>query len=66
MKITVSGKIKEINTGENLEKLVSSLFEKNEGIIVELNEEMINRNLWKKQLLQEGDMIEFVQFVGGG
>jgi sulfur carrier protein len=66
MNITVNGKIKEINDCKNVEQLVSSLFEKNEGIIVELNEEIINRNHWKEQSLQEGDAIELLQLIGGG
>lgn len=69
MNITVNGKIKEINKCkkvENVEQLVSSLFEKNEGIIVELNEEIIKRDHWKEQPLQEGDSLQLIQFIGGG
>jgi thiamine biosynthesis protein ThiS len=66
MKITVNGKIKEVNDCKNLEEFVTSSFEKNEGIIVELNEEIINRNHWKEQPLKEGDTIELLQLIGGG
>lgn len=66
MNITVNGKIKEVNDCKNVEQLVSSLFEKNEGIIVELNEEIIKRNHWKEQPLQEGDSLQLIQFIGGG
>jgi sulfur carrier protein len=66
MKITVNGKIKEVNDGKNLEEFVTSSFEKNEGIIVELNEEIVNRNHWKEQSLQEGDALQLIQFIGGG
>jgi len=66
MNITVNGKLKEINDCNNVEQLVSSLFEKNAGIIVELNEEIIKRDHWKKQPLQEGDSIQLIQFIGGG
>jgi sulfur carrier protein len=66
MKITLNGKLKEINNAENIEGFVSSLFAKCEGIIVELNEEMINRSQWKDHMLKDGDRIELIQFVGGG
>jgi sulfur carrier protein len=66
MNITVNGEIKEINGCKNVEQLVTSLFEKNEGIIVELNEEIIKRNHWKEQPLQEGDSLQLIQFIGGG
>ncbi|MGD2086527.1 MAG: sulfur carrier protein ThiS [Candidatus Aminicenantes bacterium] len=66
MNITVNGKIKEINDCKNIEQLVSSLFEKNEGIIVELNEGIIKRDHWEEQPLQEGDSLQLIQFIGGG
>ena len=66
MNITVNGNIKKINDCKNVEQLVASLFEKNEGIIVELNEEIIKRDHWKEQPLQEGDAIQLIQFIGGG
>ena len=66
MKITVNNKIKDFNDCKNVEELVSSLFEKNEGIIVELNEEMIKRDQWKEQPLKEGDALQLIQFIGGG
>ncbi len=42
------------------------LFEKDEGIIVELNQEIIHRDQWKEQPVKEGDVIELIQFIGGG
>ena len=66
MKITVNDKIKDVNSCKNVEELVSSLFEKNEGIIVELNEKMIKRDQWKEQPLKEGDTLQLIQFIGGG
>jgi sulfur carrier protein len=66
MEITINSKIKEVNDCKNLEELVSSLFEKSGGIIVELNEEMIDRDHWKEQSLKEGDAIQLIQFIGGG
>jgi sulfur carrier protein len=50
----------------DLDALVKFLLEKNQGIIAEVNEQIINRNSWKEYKLQEGDKIELVKFVGGG
>lgn len=66
MKITLNGK--EINSDayKNLEQLITSSLAKSEGIIVEVNETIIRRNQWKEYLLEEGDKIEVIEFVGGG
>lgn len=66
MKITVNGSVKEVDEVGNLDQLVTSLLEKTEGIIVELNEKIVNRNKWKEQPLREGDVLELIQFIGGG
>jgi sulfur carrier protein len=50
----------------DLGALVKFLLEKDQGIIAEVNEQIINRNSWKEYKLQEGDKIELVKFVGGG
>lgn len=66
MKITVNGNIKEVYEGIKIEELIASSFEKNQGIIVELNEKIVHRNHWNDQPLQEGDVLQLVQFIGGG
>ena len=66
MKITVNGNIKEVYEGIKVEELMASSFEKNRGIIVELNEKIIHKNHWKDQHLQEGDVLQLIQFIGGG
>ena len=66
MDITINGNKKEIDNGKNLQDLLNYFFEKDEGIIVELNKEIIHRDQWKAQPLKEGDVIELIQFVGGG
>lgn len=66
MKITVNGSEKNIDNFENLEEFVGSLFEKNKGIIVELNDGIIHRDQWKENTLKEGDIVELIHFIGGG
>jgi sulfur carrier protein len=66
MKLTINGNAKEIEPVENLEQLVQILVEKNQGLIVELNDNIITRDAWKRQTVQDGDAIELIRFVGGG
>jgi sulfur carrier protein len=66
MKVTVNGSVKEVDNVGSLEELVLSLVEKDQGLIVELNEQVIKRSDWKRQAVSEGDAIELIRFVGGG
>lgn len=66
MYITINGNKKEIDNNKNLQDLLKYFFEKDEGIIVELNEKIIHRDHWKELPLKEGDVIELIQFIGGG
>ena len=66
MNITVNGHTHTIDNTKNLQELLNHIFEKDMGIIVELNKEIIHRDKWKIQPLKEGDVIELIQFIGGG
>ncbi|MCP5104897.1 MAG: sulfur carrier protein ThiS [bacterium] len=66
MNITVNGNKKEIDNIKNVKELLNFLFEKNEGIIVELNGEIVHRDSWVEQLVKAGDVVELIQFIGGG
>ncbi len=58
--------MKEIDKIANVEELVHSLVETDQGLIVELNGEIIKRDDWKRQAVAEGDIVELIKFVGGG
>ena len=64
--IILNGKQRRVGPLENVEELVTSLFERPGAIIVELNEKIIKKAHWKEQPLAEGDVIEMIQLVGGG
>ncbi len=49
-----------------LAALVESLNMKPDRVAVELNREIVPRDRWSRTLLQEGDRLEIVHFVGGG
>ncbi len=66
MNITVNGVKQTIDNNENLQDLLNHTFEKDKGIIVELNKKIIHRDRWKEHPLKEGAVIELIQFIGGG
>jgi thiamine biosynthesis protein ThiS len=49
-----------------LAALIESLNMKPDRVAVELNREIVPRNLWPETPLKEGDRLEIVHFVGGG
>ena len=49
-----------------LAQLVEALGMKSDRVAVELNRQIIPRNLWPETNLKEGDRLEIVHFVGGG
>jgi thiamine biosynthesis protein ThiS len=66
MKLIINGKEIDNNDYKNVAEVITSTFSNIEGIIVELNGNIVRKNQWHEQLLQENDKIEVIQFVGGG
>ena len=69
MKIRVNGKEKKIEL-ENEKVLLSSILEflgyKQNTIVVEVNDLIINSKKWEDEILKDGDRLEIVSIVGGG
>ena len=69
MKISVNGKEEKIEL-ENEEALLSSTLEflgyKQNTVVVEVNDLIINSKKWESEILKEGDKLEIVSIVGGG
>ena len=69
MKISVNGKEKKIEL-ENEKALLSSALEflgyKQNTVVVEVNDLIINSKKWESEILKEGDKLEIVSIVGGG
>ena len=69
MKIRVNGKEKKIEL-ENEKALLSSILEflgyKQNTVVVEVNDLIINSKKWESEILKEGDKLEIVSIVGGG
>jgi thiamine biosynthesis protein ThiS len=49
-----------------LAALIESLNMKPDRVAVELNRDIVPRNLWPQTELKDGDRLEIVHFVGGG
>ena len=69
MKIRVNGKEKKIEL-ENEKALLSNTLEflgyKQNTVVVEVNDLIINSKKWDSEILKEGDKLEIVSIVGGG
>ena len=69
MKIRVNGEEKKIEL-ENEKALLSSILEflgyKQNTVVVEVNDLIINSKKWESEILKEGDKLEIVSIVGGG
>jgi thiamine biosynthesis protein ThiS len=66
MLVTVNGKPVEVKEGSTLADLLDNLQIKREFVAVELNLDIIPKAAYDSRALASGDVIEIVQFVGGG
>jgi thiamine biosynthesis protein ThiS len=69
MKLQINGDerdFSEVPASFTLAALVAKLGMKPDRVAVELNRDIIPRDRWAATLLQEGDRLEVVHFVGGG
>ena len=54
------------SSADTLSALVEQLGMKADRVAIELNREIVPRDLWPQTALHDGDHLEIVQFVGGG
>lgn len=67
MQIIVAGNKKEVQDGLKLTELfVQEEVETPEYVTVSINEEFVPSERVKDTVLQEGDSVEFLYFMGGG
>tara|TARA_B100000575_G_C22794547_1_gene469554 strand:+ start:415 stop:624 length:210 start_codon:yes stop_codon:yes gene_type:complete len=69
MKIRVNGEEKFFTNedkGYSLSEILSQLGYKNNTVIVELNNLIINYESWREKIVKDGDKLEIVSIVGGG
>jgi sulfur carrier protein len=69
MKLHINGderSFADISNPLTLSALVEALGMKADRVAVELNRDIVPRDLWAETVLNEGDRLEIVHFVGGG
>ena len=65
MNLIINGELRDV-AAETLSGLVQHLAMKPDRVAIELNRQIVPRELWPQTPLTEGDRLEIVQFVGGG
>ena len=65
-KIQLNGTPYEIGNGINLNELLNKLKIHKNKVAIEVNGEIIEKNKYTKLILNKGDKVEVVQFIGGG
>ena len=66
MNIRLNGEPRSFPTGTTLCGLVQALELAPEHVAIELNREIVKRDLWETTAVENGAEIEIVMFVGGG
>lgn len=66
MQVYVNGEAMIVADGETVKGLVARLSDDPRGVAIERNREIVPKSEHGSTLLEEGDRLEVVQFVGGG
>ena len=66
LRVFINGESKEISGTPSLAELIDQLDLPAARIAIELNRAVVRRSEWSSTMLQDGDRIEIVHFVGGG
>ncbi|HUR47850.1 MAG TPA: sulfur carrier protein ThiS [Candidatus Saccharimonadales bacterium] len=66
MEIVLNGASKSLEGSVNLLQLLDLLGLKADRCAIELNRQLVARANWDATSIQQGDVLEIVQFVGGG
>ena len=67
MKITVRGVVKEYNDGLSLKELIEAeQVQTPEYVTASVNDDLLSAREFETTTLKDGDVIEFLYFMGGG
>jgi sulfur carrier protein len=66
VRVSVNGEQQEIEAGATVVSLLATLGLTGRRVAVELNRRVVVRSAWPETELRENDVVEIVQFVGGG
>ena len=65
-KIQLNGDLYEINNGTSLNELLNKLKIQKNKVAVEVNGEIVEKNKYPNLILNKGDKVEIVHFIGVG
>ena len=66
-KITVNGEVQEVQPGISLTELIKqNNVEQPEMVSVQVNDDFVDRTEWDALEIKEGDVVDFLYFMGGG
>ncbi len=66
MKVKINGEERDIDDGLTLSALLESLQIRPGRVVVERNRDIVPRESYTATLINDGDTLEIVHFVGGG
>ncbi|HSG48261.1 MAG TPA: sulfur carrier protein ThiS [Longimicrobiales bacterium] len=66
IRIRLNGQDRDIPGGRSVQDLLVSLDLRPELVVVERNREILDRARYPEVVVEEGDSLELVHFVGGG
>lgn len=66
MQVTINGESRSLEEGLSVRGLIEKLDLNPETVAVERNLEIVKRDRFGTQQIEDGDRIEIVEFVGGG
>ena len=64
--ITLNGEPREVPGEIRLDSLLELFSLPNQRVAIEMNGDVVRRPDWPRQIVNDGDKIEVVHFVGGG
>ena len=66
MNLTINGEERSFDDRITLAALIEQMGMKQDRVAVELNRDIVQRDRWSSTVLNPGDHLEIVHFVGGG
>jgi len=66
MRVKINGENREVDDGLTLTALLESLQIRPGRVVVERNRDIVPRESYNATLINDGDTLEIVHFVGGG
>lgn len=66
MQVKVNGEFREMEEGSTLHALITMLGLEARVMAAAVNMQIVKQDAWDKAILKEGDVIELLDFVGGG